>query len=109
MRTVPIADDVRAIVDRHVAAGDAATEADFVAEGVRRYADALDDDTDAVLAAAQQGIEAIERGDYITIANETDRAAFWAQVDVQVETLVRRLRGEEASNAVDQPAIEPQV
>ena len=73
MRTVQISDRVRDVIDRHVAEGAAVTEADFVEAAVRRYAEELDDETHALLAAAEEGIEAIRRGDYVTISSRRTR------------------------------------
>jgi len=80
MRTVQISDSLKDVIDRHVAEGIAASEAEFVDEAVRRYVDALADDTDVLIAAANEGIEAIRRGQYVTISGPEDRDAFWQRV-----------------------------
>ena len=39
---VELTEDVRAVINRHIAEGQAMSEADFVAEAIRLYADHLD-------------------------------------------------------------------
>lgn len=64
------------IIDRHVAGGAAVSEADFVEAAVRRYAEELDGDMDALIASTEEGIADIEAGNYITIASQADADKF---------------------------------
>jgi len=92
MHTVLVSDEIRGIVDRHVAAGVAATEADFVEEAVRRYAEDPADDESTLIAAAEEGIAAVERGDYVTIAGPDDVAALWDRVWERAMVLAGEMR-----------------
>jgi predicted DNA-binding protein len=80
MPVVQISDGVKDIIDHHLADGTASSEAGFIEEAVRRYAEILDDDADALIAAAKEGTEAIRRGEYSTISNTEDQAALWQRV-----------------------------
>jgi Arc/MetJ-type ribon-helix-helix transcriptional regulator len=97
MRTVQISDGVKEIIEHHVADGTASSEADFVEAAVRRYAEMLDDDADSLIAAANEGIEAIERGAYRSISGPEEQAAFWRDV------WARSMRGRKSTKARRQP------
>ena len=55
-------DDLSQVIDRQVAEGRAASEAEFLAAAVQRYAEALDADEDEIVAAADEGIADITAG-----------------------------------------------
>lgn len=55
-------DDLKRLIDRQVAEGRAASEAEFLAAAVQRYAEALDADEDEIVAAADEGIADIAAG-----------------------------------------------
>lgn len=105
MRTVRISDEVKDIVDRLVATGVAASETDFVEEAVRRYAEDVyaedvEDDETALIAAAEEGMAAIQRGDYVTISGPDDLAALeervWAHAMVLAEQMrIAKLSGDD--------------
>jgi Arc/MetJ-type ribon-helix-helix transcriptional regulator len=80
MRTVRISGEMKEVIERHVAAGSAASDVDFVTEAVRLYAEYLEDDEDELIAAAQEGLDAIRRGDYTTISSPADAVAFWERL-----------------------------
>jgi hypothetical protein len=84
MRTLQISDGVKDIIDRHVAGGAAVSEADFVEAAVRRYAEELDGDMDALIASAEEGIADIAAGNYITIASQADADEFWADMVIEL-------------------------
>jgi Arc/MetJ-type ribon-helix-helix transcriptional regulator len=75
MPTVQISDELKEVVDQHVAAGAAEDAARFVEQAVLRYAEDLTADEDELIAAAQEGIDAISRGEFVTIASPQDQAA----------------------------------
>jgi Arc/MetJ-type ribon-helix-helix transcriptional regulator len=89
MSTVEIPDNVKAIIERHVAEGRIASEADFLVEATRFYDSYLEDE-EAIVVAAQEGIAAIERGDYVTIANANDEVRFWDGVWADAKAMVGR-------------------
>jgi predicted transcriptional regulator len=62
MGVVQLPDELKRLINRQVAEGRAASEADFLAEAVQRYAVALELDEAAIVAAAQEGIADIEAG-----------------------------------------------
>ena len=94
MRTVKISDGVKDVIEHRVAEGFAASEADFVEEAVRRYAETLDDDADALIAAANEGIEAIRRGAYVSISGPEEQSAYWRRVWARSLALADEMRDE---------------
>jgi Arc/MetJ-type ribon-helix-helix transcriptional regulator len=71
---VQLEDDLKSIVDRHVAEGRAASEADYLAKAVRRYAEDLEAETE-LIAIGKAGIAEIEAGQYTLIETEADMEA----------------------------------
>jgi Arc/MetJ-type ribon-helix-helix transcriptional regulator len=71
---VQLEDDLKSIVERHVAEGRAASEADYLAEAVRRYAEDLEAEAD-LIAIAEAGIADAEAGRYTLIETEADMEA----------------------------------
>ena len=98
MRAVRMSDEVKDIVDRHVAAGTASSGEEFVEQAVRLYADYLEDKQDNVIAAAEEGLEAIRRGQYTTVANPADASAFWDGVWADAKKIAAQLRASASSD-----------
>ena len=75
---VQLPDDLKAAIDRQVAEGRAASEAEFMLRP-RRYAEDLDaevlDADDEVVSMVEEGNAAIARGDYIIISSPEDAEA----------------------------------
>ena len=105
MRSVQVSDDAKAIIDRAVADGVVASEADFLDVAVRRYADELEDDTDELLAAAAAGIADIEAGRFTTIANQADVDALRVRLRARAKVLLAQMNG--AAEDVDRSAHRP--
>jgi Arc/MetJ-type ribon-helix-helix transcriptional regulator len=68
---IQLPDDLKRIIDRQVAEGRVASEADYVQEALRRYAEDLDNEHD-ITAEAEAGIADIKAGRYTTIASPED-------------------------------------
>ncbi|HEY1931310.1 MAG TPA: hypothetical protein VGG99_04800 [Acetobacteraceae bacterium] len=92
MRTVRVSDEVKEIVDRHVASGSAPSGVAFVEEAIRLYAERLEDDEDELIAAAAEGMAAIERGDYVTISSAEDVEALRERVWNRAMILAEEMR-----------------
>jgi Arc/MetJ-type ribon-helix-helix transcriptional regulator len=71
---VQLPDELKVIVDRQVAEGRAASEEDFMLEAARRYVEDLEAE-DEIVAIAEEGNAALERGDYATISSPEDAEA----------------------------------
>jgi Arc/MetJ-type ribon-helix-helix transcriptional regulator len=71
---IQLPDDLKRIIDRQVAEGRVASEADYVQEALRRYAEDLDYEHD-IAAEAEAGIADIKAGRYTTIASLEDSEA----------------------------------
>lgn len=97
MRTVQISDAVKDIVDRHVATGIAASEAEFLEQAVRRYAEDLDEDE--LVAAARAGIADIAAGNFTTITGPDSQKTFWDGVSADVTD---RLAETRSNGIIDQ-------
>ncbi len=72
MTLIQLPDDLKRLIDQQVAEGRAASDAEFLAVAVRRYADALEADDDRIVAAADDGIADIEAGRFEVIAGPED-------------------------------------
>jgi Arc/MetJ-type ribon-helix-helix transcriptional regulator len=97
--TVQISDEVKDSIDRHVAAGSAPNDVAFVEEAIRLYAEYLEDGEDELIAAAQEGIEAMRRGDYTTISSPEDAAALFKRIRVESLEIAAELRASRAADA----------
>jgi Arc/MetJ-type ribon-helix-helix transcriptional regulator len=90
MNVVQLPDDVKRIIDRQVAAGHAASEAEFLAAAVQRYAEALDSDEDEIVTAADEGIADIEAGRFELIAGADDMNRLRAELGDTLDRLTER-------------------
>jgi Arc/MetJ-type ribon-helix-helix transcriptional regulator len=93
MPIIHVPDEVKEIIDRHVAEGSAASEADFVSEAVLRHADHLEYDEGEIIAAAWEGLDAMRRGEYTTVDSPEAQRAFWDQIALDVKQEVAKRRG----------------
>ena len=71
---IQLPDDLKSAIDRHVATGHARSDADFLLEAARLYAEELDEDQD-LLAMAQAEIADAEAGRYTLVETEADAEA----------------------------------
>jgi Arc/MetJ-type ribon-helix-helix transcriptional regulator len=90
MGDAQLPDDLKAVIHRRVAEGRVASEAAYLEEAVRRYAEDLDAE-DEILAVAMNGITDIEAGRYVTVATPEDNQALH-------ERTVARVRAGLANN-----------
>jgi len=98
MGAVRVSDEVKGIVDRHVAAGSASTDEAFVEQAVRLYAEYLEDNEAELISAAEEGLEAVRRGEYTTIGDPADAAAFWDGVWIDALQISAQQRRDRSSN-----------
>jgi Arc/MetJ-type ribon-helix-helix transcriptional regulator len=68
MNTVHLPDTLKRVIERQVTKGRAASEAEFLAAAIQRYAEALELDEDEIEAAADEGVADIEAGRFELIA-----------------------------------------
>lgn len=66
--------ELKAIVDRQVAEGRAASDAEFLIEATRRYVEDLEAEEE-IVAIAEEGNAALERGDYVAVSSPKDAEA----------------------------------
>jgi Arc/MetJ-type ribon-helix-helix transcriptional regulator len=92
MPTVEIPDSVKALIERRVAEGRIASETDFLVEAALIYDSYLEDE-EAIVAAAQEGIAAIERGEFVAISNADDADRFWDGVWADARVAADRRSG----------------
>ncbi len=71
---VQLPDDLRSIIDRQVAEGRAASEAEYVAEALRLYADHLDAE-DEIAAMVERADAEMASGRFVTISTPEDSDA----------------------------------
>jgi Arc/MetJ-type ribon-helix-helix transcriptional regulator len=72
MITMQLPDDLKHVIDRQVTKGHAASEAEFLAVAIQRYAEALERDEDEIAADADKGIADFESGHFQLIAGPED-------------------------------------
>jgi Arc/MetJ-type ribon-helix-helix transcriptional regulator len=87
MTIVQLPDELMQVIDRQVAEGRAASEADFLMAAVQRYAEALERDADEIAAAAEEGIADIESGRFELIAGPDDMARLQAELSATLDRL----------------------
>jgi Arc/MetJ-type ribon-helix-helix transcriptional regulator len=71
---VQLPDDLKSIIDRHVAEGRAASEAAYVTEALRLYAELLDADGE-IAEIVQRADADIAAGHYVTVRTQADSDA----------------------------------
>jgi Arc/MetJ-type ribon-helix-helix transcriptional regulator len=91
MSTVELSDHLRQVIAQQIAKGRAESEAAYLEEAVRRYADDLDAE-DEIVAIAEEGIRDIESERYATILSRED-------AELLHQRAISRLR--------DQPSADP--
>jgi Arc/MetJ-type ribon-helix-helix transcriptional regulator len=84
---VQLPDDLKSAIDRQVAKGHAASDADFLRQAALLYAEGLDVDED-LWTIAQAGIADAEAGRYILIETETDKEALYERTMAQVRAVL---------------------
>ena len=104
--SIRVNESVKAIVDHCIGDGLAPSASAFVEEAVRYYAASIYDDEEAAIAAAKEGIEAIERGEYVTIATQADRDALSQRVWARALELAEQMRLSEGSSVIEARAAE---
>jgi Arc/MetJ-type ribon-helix-helix transcriptional regulator len=88
---VQLPDELKSIIDRQVAEGRAASEADYVTEALRLYADLLDSD-DEIAEIVERADADIAAGRYVTVRTPADNEALH-------EAAMDRLRARLATDA----------
>ena len=71
---VELTEDVRAVINRHIAEGQAMSEADFVAEAIRLYADHLEAKNE-IAGVVHRADADVGAGRYVTISTQAERGA----------------------------------
>lgn len=102
MPTVQVSEDIKELIERHVAGGVAADEPEFVEAAIRSYADGLAGDDGALLAAAQEGIEASRRGDYVTVSSPEEQESVWSSIWTRAMELAVEMRNERMSVSAEE-------
>jgi Arc/MetJ-type ribon-helix-helix transcriptional regulator len=75
---VSLPDELQDLISRQVAEGRAPSEAEFLLEAARRYAEDLDLE-DEMVAEAEAGIADADAGRYVTISTPEDAEAWHEQ------------------------------
>jgi len=68
---IQLPDDLKQMIDRQVAEGRAASEADYVEEALRRYAEDIELENE-IVSEAEAGITDITKGRFTTISSSKD-------------------------------------
>jgi antitoxin ParD1/3/4 len=82
-RNFSLTDRLSSFVDRQVETGRHQNASEVVREALRRYEDDVaceEAHLDEIRAAAAEGIAAIERGDYVTVASRQDARALRGRI-----------------------------
>ena len=89
MGAVLIPDHLKQFIDRQVAEGRAASEADFVADALRAYADHIEAETE-IAAMASRADADIEAGRFVTVTGADDSEALHASTMVRLRARLAR-------------------
>ncbi len=90
MGVVQLPDDLKQVIDRQIAEGRVASEAEFLAKAIQWYAEALDLDEDETLAAANEGIADIESGRFELISSPEDMRRLKAELRASRQDIVTK-------------------
>jgi Arc/MetJ-type ribon-helix-helix transcriptional regulator len=90
MIVVQLPDDLKRVIDRQVTKGRASSEAEFLADAVQRYADALELEEAEIVAAADEGIADIEAGRFELIANSDDMRRLRAELAAKLDQIMEQ-------------------
>jgi Arc/MetJ-type ribon-helix-helix transcriptional regulator len=90
MNVVRLPDDPKRVIDRQVTKGHAASEAEFLADAVQRYAAALELDEAEIAAAADEGLADIEAGRFELIAGPDDMRRLRAELGGRLDQLMEQ-------------------
>jgi Arc/MetJ-type ribon-helix-helix transcriptional regulator len=71
---IPLPEDIKSIIDRQVAEGHAATQADYVTAALRLYADHLDTE-DEIASIVARTDDDIAAGRYVTVTTAAESDA----------------------------------
>jgi Arc/MetJ-type ribon-helix-helix transcriptional regulator len=74
MSTVHIPDHLKQVIDRQIAAGRAASEADYVEDALRTYAEHIEAEIE-IAAMAERADADMASGRFVTITGQEDRDA----------------------------------
>jgi len=85
-------DDIKESIERQVASGRVASEADFLVEAARRYAEDLEGE-DEIVAEALAGIADSEAGRHVTIATPADAKTHHKQTMTRLRQRLAAERG----------------
>lgn len=94
-RNFSLTDRLSSFVDRQVETGRHQSASEVVREALRRYEDDVareEAHLDEIRAAAAEGIAAIERGEYVTVAARRDAEALRGRIRTRAK---RRVEAEE--------------
>jgi len=80
MGVVQLPDDLQKLIDRQVAEGRAVSQAEFLSQAVQRYAQALEEDDDEIVAAIDEGIADIKSGRFELISGPEDMQRIRAEL-----------------------------
>jgi Arc/MetJ-type ribon-helix-helix transcriptional regulator len=90
---IRLPEDLKSIIDRQVAEGHAATQADYVTAALRLYADHLDTEDEIATIAARADAD-IAAGRYVTVTTQEDSDALH---DAAMARLRARLAADSSS------------
>jgi predicted transcriptional regulator len=90
MGAVQLPDDLKQVIDRQVAEGRAASQAEFLAEAVQRYAEALESDEDEIVAASDEGMADIAAGRFELIDGPEDMQRLRTELGRKLDEQAKR-------------------
>jgi predicted transcriptional regulator len=85
MGVVDLPDHLKQVIERQIAEGRVESEAAYLEQAIRRYAEDLEAD-DEVVAAAEAGILDADAGRYVTVASPEDAEALHASTMTRLRT-----------------------
>ena len=92
MGVVQLPDELKRVIDRQISSGRASSEAEFLAEAVQRYAEALDVDDGSIVAAADEGVGNMEAGRFDMIAGSQGMQSLRIELRARLDQLLERSR-----------------
>lgn len=105
---IRVSEHVRRFLDRQVAEGRHVTASEALEEAVRRYEQDVAADEARVARAIEEGMTALQRGDYTDVSSPDESSALWERINLRASKRAEEMRKvEDGAPAGDQARGDP--
>lgn len=102
--TIRVSEHTRRFLDRQVAEGRHVSASEALEEAVRRYEQELAAEEDRIASAIEEGMAALQRGDYTNVSSPDASSALWERINFRAGKRAEEMRqAEEARPRAGDP------